>query len=561
MRKRPIAHAPIALLIITQAACFGSESVKCSWGGICAEGLVCHEPSRLCLLPEQVMVCEGMDELDSCEYEGSGHLFRCRWGACLEPYCGDGILDPDEECDDGELNSDVEPDVCRTDCANHWCGDGVVDVGALERCDDGNNVSFDGCAADCSSDESCGNNVLDETLGEACDDGNNVSLDGCAADCSSDESCGNGVLDTSVGEVCDDGNTSGGDGCSTDCICEDTTALAHGLPVDIIFVIDNSGSMTNEILSVQANINSNFTDILANSGLDYRVIMLSRHGEANVGQAICISAPLSGTDCNPAPSQPANTSLFFHYSKEVGSNNSLCNILTWFDEPDEFSLAPNGYSEWLRPVAFKVFIELTDDGVSCADGSTILQDGDSLQSGQTAAAAFDAALLQLSPTQFGTAAQRKYLFYSIVCQASPPIPTDPWLPTDPATITECNTGCEAPGTGYQFLSILTGGLRFAFCEFNAYDQVFTHIASSLVQASFCQLAVPPDTVPTELGLLFTPGNGPAEYWTRANTMGDCTGEQWYFDDNVDPTAMMLCPDACSRITDDPAGQIETVYCI
>lgn len=36
---------------------------------------------------------------------------------------------------------------CRPDCRLPRCGDGFVDAG--ERCDDGNNVSGDGCAADC----------------------------------------------------------------------------------------------------------------------------------------------------------------------------------------------------------------------------------------------------------------------------------------------------------------------------------------------------------------------------------------------------------------------------
>eukprot|EP01052_Picozoa_sp_SAG31_P007535 SAG31_NODE_359_length_17032_cov_11.017894_19_plen_352_part_00 len=49
--------------------------------------------------------------------------------------CGDGAVDGDEECDEGEQNSE-EPDAqCRTNCELAKCGDGVVDSG--EECDDG----------------------------------------------------------------------------------------------------------------------------------------------------------------------------------------------------------------------------------------------------------------------------------------------------------------------------------------------------------------------------------------------------------------------------------------
>ncbi len=56
------------------------------------------------------------------------------------------------------------------------CGDGVLD--ANEACDDGNAVDGDGCSNTCESDGgTCGNSVVDP--GEACDDGNEIDNDGC----------------------------------------------------------------------------------------------------------------------------------------------------------------------------------------------------------------------------------------------------------------------------------------------------------------------------------------------------------------------------------------------
>ncbi len=130
--------------------------------------------------------------------------------------CGDGIVDPNEECDDGAANSDVLPDHCRTDCRDPSCGDGVVDDG--EDCDDGNTDDGDGCDSDCASEaDTCGNGVVDP--GEECDDGNAIDGDGCDTDCTLDaDVCGDGVV--SDDEECDDGANNSDvlpDHCRSDC--------------------------------------------------------------------------------------------------------------------------------------------------------------------------------------------------------------------------------------------------------------------------------------------------------------------------------------------------------
>jgi cysteine-rich repeat protein len=100
-------------------------------------------------------------------------------------------------------------------CANAsaQCGNGIVEPG--EQCDDGNIFSGDGCSRLCRI-EVCGNGILDPPY-EQCDDGNTRSGDGCSAFCTY-ERCGNGILDP--GEECDDGNTVDGDGCSAACRIE-----------------------------------------------------------------------------------------------------------------------------------------------------------------------------------------------------------------------------------------------------------------------------------------------------------------------------------------------------
>jgi cysteine-rich repeat protein len=106
------------------------------------------------------------------------------------------------------------------------CGNGTVEP--PEQCDDGNTVSGDGCSAVCQNESGpiCGNGT--QEAGEECDDGNNVSGDGCSATCQNEGGpvCGNGTQET--GEQCDDGNTDDGDGCSSTCQIEHGTASVSG---------------------------------------------------------------------------------------------------------------------------------------------------------------------------------------------------------------------------------------------------------------------------------------------------------------------------------------------
>jgi cysteine-rich repeat protein len=83
----------------------------------------------------------------------------------VSPFCGDGIAQPWEECDDGNR---VDCDGCDRNCTPMGCGNHVVC--APESCDDGNLAAGDGCRPDCSI-EACGDGVVDpqETC-EASDD-------------------------------------------------------------------------------------------------------------------------------------------------------------------------------------------------------------------------------------------------------------------------------------------------------------------------------------------------------------------------------------------------------
>ena len=61
-------------------------------------------------------------------------------------FCGNGIIDPGEACDDGNFTSG---DGCTSQCVVEFCGDGVVNNGGAELCDDGNSLPYDGCSPTC----------------------------------------------------------------------------------------------------------------------------------------------------------------------------------------------------------------------------------------------------------------------------------------------------------------------------------------------------------------------------------------------------------------------------
>ncbi|MBI4703618.1 MAG: DUF4215 domain-containing protein [Deltaproteobacteria bacterium] len=133
------------------------------------------------------------------------------------PVCGNGKLDPGEQCDDGNAASgDGCSESCRAEVKPGVCGNGKLEPG--EQCDDGNTEGGDGCSASCQAEPgACGNGKTEPP--EECDDGNTEDGDGCSAGCQIEPGvCGNGKLEAP--EQCDDGNTENGDGCSASCQLE-----------------------------------------------------------------------------------------------------------------------------------------------------------------------------------------------------------------------------------------------------------------------------------------------------------------------------------------------------
>ena len=345
------------------------------------------------------------------------------------------------------------------------------------------------------------------------------------------------------------------------CVNDQEPAQLVKQPVDIIVLLDNSGSMADEAAAVEANINVNFASVLANSEVDYRVILISRHRKgprADSGEtstSICVQVPLSGlASCDAAP-KPVFSDRFFQYSTKIESQDSFDVALGTYALPidsdlaERFDQAPLGWSAWLRPGAKKVFLEVTDDNED------------------TSATSFVSGLQRMAPEHFGSdPAHPSFVFHSLVGLTEKDPTTSAYLPEDPPTEEKCTgNGDKVTNAGetYQELSRLTGGLRFPLCQFDAYDVVFRRIAEDVVltRSVACDFPIPPPPPGLELDLdnvaiAYASGTvGTTAQLGQAPTVEACQPDAFY----IAGGRLTLCPESCSRVRSDPLAAVSVLF--
>lgn len=154
---------------------------------------------------------DGNAQTETCAYDETSCNVcssNCELIAGSLIFCGDAVLqnEDQEECDEGGLNSDSGG--CLSTCLFAQCGDGHTREDAelgtpgYEECDDANDDDEDACIADCLL-ATCGDGFVQRDV-EFCDDG--IESQECNDDCTLAQ-CGDGKTNAAFGEECDDSNT------------------------------------------------------------------------------------------------------------------------------------------------------------------------------------------------------------------------------------------------------------------------------------------------------------------------------------------------------------------
>jgi len=372
----------------------------------------------------------------------------------------------------------------------------------------------------------------------ACDAGVIPPGDG---DPTSSSSTGGIGGNSSGGAPSDGGSTSsfarGGNGSGGAEACTGVTAEAtlEALPVDIIWMVDNSNSMEPSIAEVKAGLND-FADLIAASDLDYRVILLSKRGTAPL--EICVPEPLAGdAACGNGP-------RFFQSSVDVLSTQPLEQFLGTLGQTDGYMFGQaRGGEPWaqeLRLEATKTIVVVTDDNARLS--ATAFQ---TFAGGQNP---FNSLTLPpgiLEPTYNGMF--DGFLFSGIYGWGDP---------NDPSVICQYPDTSSPPSAGptYTTLVQLSGGVRAKICDgAPAWASFFDSVAQAVLQSSEvdCVLEIPPppqgETLDVDkVNVQLVSGND-ATVVPGVGSEADCGGgEGWYYDDPVAPTHVVLCPTSCEQ---------------
>jgi hypothetical protein len=322
------------------------------------------------------------------------------------------------------------------------------------------------------------------------------------------------------------------------CAALSETAQNERKPADIIFAVDNSGSMDEEIVFVREQLNA-FSQQITDAGVDARIILISApiqqpgttmtswfDDDDDQDNGICIAAPLGSGSC------PEDTNLprYFHVPEEVGSHDAL----------DMFVSTYPTWQAQLRPNASKTFVVVTDDDAEDRDDEN--DEGQPAAAPRDMAAWFSEQVAALPGGQFPS-----FTFSGIYC------------------FSEC-PDAAAVGTVYEELVQMTSGVKGDLCEQN-FAPVFDALAKAVISTAGleCSWAIP--AAPS--GETFDRGRVNVQYSVAGNAAqallqvadaaacGDRSG--WHYDDAGNPTRIVACATTCAELQQDPAAQVDVLF--
>lgn len=346
------------------------------------------------------------------------------------------------------------------------------------------------------------------------------------------------------------------------CAATITEADTVQLPVDIIWMVDNSASMQPAIDQVTAGLND-FAALIGVSTIDYRVIMLSLRSKTNpvtVGggtrYAVCIPPPLAGdNDCG-------NGTRFFQSSIDIKSTQPLEQFLGTLDQTDGYEEgAEKGGEPWgqlLRPEATKSIVVVTDDNsrLSSTDFETFFGGQNPFNSLTLPPGILDASRGGMF---------EGYLFHGLYGWGE-----DLYPGPEPKCTYPDQSQPPSAGQTYTTLVKKTGGVRAKICDgASAWQPFFDSVAQAVIATSKieCEFDIPkPEAGAINPGAVNVRivGDGGETRVYKVGDASDCDDDGgWYYDDDASPSKVILCPASCdlaqTQVGPGKSGRIEVLY--
>lgn len=297
--------------------------------------------------------------------------------------------------------------------------------------------------------------------------------------------------------------------------CAEIEAQAANLhlPVDILWAIDSSGSMSDEIELIQERMNG-FVEFMETTGIDYRVLLLAGLHETAQSFNVCLPPPLSSVNSCPDEDGPR----YRHIGTHVDSFNSLQQFVDHFD----------AYADFLRPDAAVHMVVVSDD------------------ESDVGASQFMDSLRGLGHQPFID----NLTFHSVVSE-----------PEEVCILGFCwDGGCSGPygnaanaGKEYITLSEETGGIFSNICSAE-WDPLFASMADSVLASTRmpCAFELPetPDGLVVDyesVTISFEDEEGNVIELDRVFNQDDCELGKWHYDDHSSPSYIKICSESCGEI--------------
>jgi len=347
------------------------------------------------------------------------------------------------------------------------------------------------------------------------------------------------------------------DGACAAAVQEATTTQ---LPVDIIWVVDNSSSMQPAIAQVKAGLND-FAAIIAAKSLDYRVIMLSLRGPTGPVQIagsnrypVCIPQPLAGdADCG-------NGERFFQSSVDIRSTQPLEQLLGTLGQTNGYLAGQEKggepWAEQLRAEATKTIVVVTDDNARLS-----ATDFEHFIGGKNP---FNSLTLPpgiLDPSWNGMF--DGYVFSGIYGWGSE---------VDPGVTCTFSDGTSPPSAGPTYTTLIksTGGVRAKLCDENAaWTPFLDAVAEAVLETSklSCTLDIPKpeegELDPEAVNVQIVSNDQPLGLVKVANAAACGPTGGWYYDNDAAPTKVLLCSASCdlaqAAVGPGKTGSIQVLF--